>query len=812
MKIPLSWISQYTDVSSLLTSKGAKELAHLYSIHTAEIDGIEEVGLEDRVVVAKVVATRPHPDSDHLNLVELDCGPLGVRHIVCGAENVRTAKYVAVALVGAKLGVERDFEIKLSTIRGQASEGMICSEDELGLQEERAPGIMQLEKHFSESLLASKLGTPFYDLEVTIPGNGSDTYSFPLKDTIFEIDNKFITNRPDLFSAEGNAREFGAIFSLPFTPYNGKLPTISGKLSVQIDSPHVLAYELISIENIQARISPLGIDQMLQKAGISPKYDLVDITNSVMTELGQPMHAFDAEKVTGNITVRQARDGEVMLALDSKEYTLTSKDIVIADSEKVLAIAGIIGGINSAVSETTKNVYFESACFDPVSIRLTSQRLAVRTDSSMRFEKSLDPTLASRALPRVFDILKFLGKSGKNTGTFSYLDQTKVRDITIHTDLDFVEKKLGLKVSKERTEDILARLGFEASFAGDTFSVRVPSWRATKDISIKEDIVEEIGRINGYEQVPNTPITGPFSIATKNKAIELRDRINAYFSAEGFFETYNYSFSHQNKDALVGYTDDTSAVHIQNAFNVEYTMMRRSMVPNLLEVTAENLKQQKKFSFFEIGKVFEKLGENKFTEKKALAGVMVGQDMANLRTILDGFVRSLLPRVDFTVKQGMEIAYLHPNKSGFYAIDGELVISFGSLHPGVAESFGLANADILLFEVDYQKLSDLFASASYRFAEIGKYPGITRELNFVFEETVPVSNVITKIASVNPILSNFSVVDTFRDVTKIGEGKKSVTFSFLIQDMAKTITDEEALVIQEQIIAKLEGEGVSLRK
>lgn len=813
MKIPLSWISQYTDISPLLSLKGAKDLGHLYSIHTAEIDGIEEVGVEDRVVVAKVISARPHPDSDHLNLVELDCGLLGTRNIVCGAENVRTAKYVAVALVGAKLGAERDFEIKLSKIRGEASEGMICSEDELGLQEDRAAGIMVLENHFPESLLESKLGTPFYNLEVTIPGNGTPSYSFPLKDTIFEIDNKFITNRPDLFSAEGNAREFGAIFSLPFTPYMGKLPAISGKLSVQIETPNVLAYELISMENIGAGISPLGIDQMLRKAGIAPKYDLVDITNSIMTELGQPMHAFDAEKVVGDIRVRQARDGETMLALDSKEYTLTNKDIVIADSEKVLAIAGVIGGMNSAVSETTKNVYFEAACFDPVSIRLTSQRLAIRTDSSMRFEKSLDPTLAVRSLPRIFDLLKFLGKNGSCTGAFSYLDQTKVRDISITTDLTFVEKKLGLKIPKDRVEDILVRLGFETTFTGDTFSVKVPSWRATKDISIKEDIVEEIGRINGYELVPNTPITGPFSIAEKNESIELRNRINAYFSSEGLFEAYNYSFSNQKKDATIGYSDDSNAVHIQNAFNVEYTMMRRSMVPNLLEVTAENLKQQKKFGFFEIGKVFEKMSENEFTEQKALSGVLVGEDITVLRTLLDGFLRTILPGKVFQVEQGIEnIASFHPNKSGRYMIDGEVLISFGSLHPGVAESFGLANAEVLLFEVDFGRLSHHFATASYKFSEIGKYPGITRELNFVFSETIPVSTIISKIASVSPLLSNFSVVDEFRDAVKIGEGKKSISFSFLIQDLTKTITDEEALIIQEKIITKLEGEGVSLRK
>lgn len=591
---------------------------------------------------------------------------------------------------------------------------------------------------------------------------------------------------------------------------------------------------MVSVENIQSGTSPLGIDWILRKAGLSPKFDLVDITNYIMTELGQPMHAFDAEKVVGTLTVRQARDGETVLALDSKEYALTSKDVVIADSEKVLAIAGVIGGMSSAISETTKHVYFESACFDPVSVRLTSQRLAIRTDASMRFEKSLDPTLASRAMPRVFDLLAFLGKDGVCTGAFSYLDSAKVRDITIETNLDFVEKKLGLRISKERTEEILRRLGFEAAFAGDTFSVRVPSWRATKDISIKEDLAEEIGRINGYELVPDTPILGPFSIARKNESIELRDRINTYFSSERLFEVYNYSFSNQNQDAIIGFSDDSNAVHIQNAFNVEYTMMRRSMIPNLLKATAENLKQQKKFSFFEIGKIFEKLETlprslttpqegNYFSEKKALAGVMVGQDITSLRTILDGFLRTVLPGTVFAVEQGItpsspallllkEKGVYHPNKSGRYMIEGEMLISFGSLHPGVAESFGLSIAEVLLFEVDYQKLSRHFTTADHRFSEIGKYPGITRELNFVFAETTPVSTIIAKIASVSPLLSNFSVVDEFRDAVKIGEGKKSISFSFLMQDLTKTITDEEALVIQEKIIKKLEGEGVSLRK
>jgi len=297
MKIPLSWISAYTNIDTLLEQKGTKDLAHLYSIHTAEIDGIEEIGTEDKVVVAKVLSSKPHPDSDHLNLVEVDIGSLGRKQIVCGATNVVGAHYVALATVGSKLGSARDFEIKLSKIRGETSEGMICSEDELGLQEDRAVGIMRLEDHFDEVLLESKLGTPFFDLELQIPGNGTESYSFPIRDTIFEIDNKFITNRPDLFGVVGNAREFGAVFSLPFADYVGKMSTKPAAIKVNIESPNVSSYILASIKNTPVGKSPLGIDLMLRKSGQSPKYDLVDMTNFIMTELGQPTHVFDADKV-----------------------------------------------------------------------------------------------------------------------------------------------------------------------------------------------------------------------------------------------------------------------------------------------------------------------------------------------------------------------------------------------------------------------------------------------------------------------------------------------------------------------------------
>lgn len=378
--------------------------------------------------------------------------------------------------------------------------------------------------------------------------------------------------------------------------------------------------------------------------------------------------------------------------------------------------------------------------------------------------------------------------------------------------MDFIRTKIGTHIPDDRAQDILTRLGFDTQIVNEKITTRVPSWRASKDINIREDIAEEIGRVYGYDNVPNTPVHGPLSIARRNPDIELRNRINAYFSAQGLFEVYNYSFSNGEKDAKIGFSDDSNAVHIKNAFNVEYTVMRRSLIGNLLSSAETNLKRSESFGFFEIGKIFFKRAENDFTETKSIAGVLVNRDLASLRAILDGFLRSIVSGVTTNLTQGTDIAWLHPNKSGIYTVDGAPLISFGSLHPQTAAAFGLSDARVLVFEIDAVKLASLVATASLSFSEIPKYPGVTRELNFVLAERTPVQEVIEKIAHVSPLLSDFSVADIFRDEQKVGVDKKSVTFSFTIRNPEKTITDEEALAIQNTIIKKLEKEGVELRK
>lgn len=805
MKIPLSWVGLFSPVSETLSQYGAKPLAHEYSIRTAEIEGVETYAFDPKIVVGRVVSTEKHPDSDHLNLVKVCVGGEDVRNIVCGAANVVGAKYVALATEGATLG--EDFVIKRAKIRGQESNGMICSLDELGLQSERAEGIFRLEEKYGEDLLESRLGTPFGELPLEIPGLDGKTFSASLNDVVFEIDNKFITNRPDLFSVEGNAREFSALFDLPFSPYVSKLPEAQ-KLEVRIESNRVLAYRLLSVKNVSVKESPLAVRVLLGRTGGNPKLDLVDLTNYVMTELGQPMHAFDADKVVGIVRVRLAMAGESLLALDGKKYALTTEDLVIADEEKVLAIAGVIGGASSAVSEGTKNILIESATFDPHSVRLTAQRTGCRTDASTRFEKSLDPLLTGRALSRSLDLLRFFGNDFSVESGFDYLDASRVNDISVSLELPFVASKLGIDIPKAEVERILSKLGFAHEIAGTKLTVKVPSWRATKDVSISEDMVEELGRVYGYDKIAEKAVSGPISLSPRNRTLEFRNAVLSHFVSLGFSEAYAYSFSNAEKDASIGFSNMSNAVRILNAVSAEYTHMRRSPAALLFQAASENAKHTESFSFFEYGKVHFKNGENDFSEKRSLAGVSYASSALEARESVLSFLSRVTPRAEASVSQGVDAAkfpFLHPGKSGTVTLAGKPVAVFGSVHPKVAEKYGFGETPVSYFEIDPEAVFELAAEfGEPAFAEISKFPGVERELNFVMDERDSAGKAAEIIASASPLVSNVSVIDVYRDAVKVGEGKRSVTFSFRVEDPEKTITDTEAFAILSSAIAKME--------
>ncbi len=336
---------------------------------------------------------------------------------------------------------------------------MICSLDELSLADERAEGILILEECIDETTLEKSIGKPVFDLTLPFPGRDGEIFFVPLRTTVFEIDNKFITNRPDLFSVEGNAREFAAIFRQDFIADDPKQIAEISEFSAKIETDAVQSAHFMLYENALTRKSVFdGVTHLLHASGIATKYTHVDITNAIMTELGQPMHAFDYEKVRGMIRIRKAHDGETIDALNGKTYTLTPDDVVIADDSGPISIAGIMGGMSTAVTESTTRVVYEAVCFDATTVRRTAQRLGIRTDASTRYEKSLDPLLPERATRRLGDYMQFYGYDRAPAKTFHFLDTTKLRDITVSCSHAFLTSRIGADISPEKIHDILVRL------------------------------------------------------------------------------------------------------------------------------------------------------------------------------------------------------------------------------------------------------------------------------------------------------------------------------------------------------------------
>lgn len=810
MKTPLNWISLYTPLQTLLSQQSVEELAHIYSIHTAEIDDIQTHSIE-KIVIWKILQCDKHPESQKLSVCQVNIGNGVTETILTAAPNVTNATYVPVATVWAKLSP--DFVIWERKMAGMTSRGMICGADEIWLARESDGGIMILENIWEKSLLENMIGQSVFDLTVDFPWIGNKIYNYTLWDTTFEIDNKFITNRPDLFGIYGNAREWGAIFDIDFKSYlPQKKYHCKTAFPLKISTDRCIAYHAIKMEDISVWTMPLGIQLMMDRSDLTTKMDIVDITNCILNEFGQPMHVFDADKVQGGIEVRLARPWETILALNDIEYILTEEDMIIADDTWPIAIAWVIGGKNSAVCMDTKSVIWESATFDANSIRLTAQRHNIRTDASTRYEKSLDPLLSAFVIDRVFDYLDFLQKNINITAMSSYVDESQINHIELEIDYNFISTKAGKKIQKKTILSILEKLWFDVLADEHKAKITVPSWRASKDISIEEDIVEEVLRIYGYDQIEPTPLNANLSISRKNIDHRLRDTALQFWKDAWWNEVYNYSFTNENRDKQVFLDDMTYSIGIQNAYNVEYTHMRRTLAIGLFENIAKNLKYQQDLQFFEIGSIYLKniahndnfawlldcINPKPYGESTMIAGASTWDDISSLRKNIELFLWEIFGYIP-NVHQENILPFLHPGISGEYRIKNATIVRFGRVHPEVVESFSLTE-NTLYWEMDMQALLNGFLKKETQMMPISKYPSITREINFVMNENVRTGDIAKVIEKFHPYIHSVIVNSVYADANHIESWKKSVNFAFMIQSHDHTISDEEALKIQDDII------------
>lgn len=802
MKISLNWIRQFVDVPKDLQ---AEEFGKLFTLRTAEVEEvIDQSKAYENMVIGKIEKIEKHPDADKLQVTQTNVGKETLQ-IVCGAPNIKEGMLVPVALNGAKVrwhGEGDLVELKKAKIRGVESNGMICAGEEIGL----APtpdGIADL------SRLHAKPGTSLSE-------------ALNLNDIILDIDNKALTHRPDLWGHYGHAREVAAILNLPLNPFttNVKFSPAGENLSIEVkDTKACPRYLGVIIEGIKVEESPAWMQEKLQATGHSTFNTIVDATNYVLEEVGQPLHAFDADKIEGGIIVRMAKDKEKLTTLDGEERTLSTEDLVIADHKKAVALAGVMGGDNSKVEEGTTRILIEAANFDAATARRTSGRQSLRTDAVQRFEKSLDPNLAEIALNRLCELILEICPGAKIASPKVDIKNFDETPKTVVVDMDRVRSKIGAAVANEQAEEILEKLEFKIlKKDGEKRTVEIPSFRATKDIEIEEDLTEEIGRMFGYENVQPVLPSSAIRLPEENTERKLKHRAREILSKGlGMNEVYNYSF-YSLKDIQKALIPEELHIKVENYLSENQTHMRVSMVPGMLHNVELNLKNYPEFNIYEIGRTYVDLQEYFPIEEKKICGMIIRgkKHKGDVFYEAKGAVEKLL---SFFQTQGMELQkgeslapYAHPNKyAGYYLKkDSTEIARVFELHPLVARNFNLENVKIGVFEVNFTQLAALGAR-EMKYKPIPRFPSSEFDVSVVIDQTVEIGEMQKQMTGADKQLIERVTLFDLYEGENIPKGKKSCAFKIVLRAADRTLKDEETKKVQEEVFARLQKLGGEIR-
>ncbi|MFA6285289.1 MAG: phenylalanine--tRNA ligase subunit beta [Parcubacteria group bacterium] len=784
MKYSYNWLKELSG-----TKLSPEKMADLLMMHSFELEEIltAETGLE-RVVVGEIKAIKKHPNADRLQLTKVNIGKQTL-DIVCGAMNIANGQKVPVALDGAKL--LSGIVIKETEIRGVKSKGMLCSEKDMGIGEDHE-GIM---------ILPSKAKV----------GEGLGTY---IGSNDFQIQLDVLANRGhDALSHVGMAREICALENKKLK-YNfgnfAKKNSKEAKFGIKIKDPKLCRrYIGTLIEGIDVTPSPEWIQTRLKVCGVRPINNIVDITNYVMLETGQPLHAFDSKKTTGNIIVRRAKNGEVVKLLDEKEYRLNENNLVIADSKKALALAGVMGGFESSISSDTSSIILESANFDPVNIRKTRVGCGLNTESSYRFERDIDPNLAEIAMARAIDLIKkFCGKNIKIASTAD-MYPNKINPWKIRLELAYADKLLGEKVSLIRIKTILENLGMSVKSGTKYFDVEIPTIRL--DLKTQEDLIEEIGRIYGYENIFAKAPCIELQTPMRNEQRILEDKLRDILIGSGFSEMMNYSFYSQSDIEKCG-LDAKNHFEVANPMNPDQQYMRTSLIPGILKNIELNLKNFEKFSIFEIGRIYLDPNAKIPDERAILSGALV--DLENKKNIffeLKGKMEALLDclgieSADF-VEPKLAGTIFHPSRTVVIKANGKIIGCLGEINPQVSSEYKIKTR-VAAFELNIADILSL-SSLQKEYKSISKFPSVKRDVSMYIDEKTKYADIKSKIYNAGgKLVLGVELFDIFEK-----EGEKSMALRVEIGSREKTLTSEEIDGVTKKIIEKLEKDlKVKVRK
>jgi phenylalanyl-tRNA synthetase beta chain len=769
VKFSYNWIREF--VPGL--TQAAAPLERLITMKTAECEGIEEEGALLAIArVARVEAVEPIADSHNVKAL-IDAGALGRKTVVCGAKNCRPGILTAYAPIGKKI------------VSGVESDGILASGAELGVNKDHE-GIVELA-----------------DVEVGEPLPRCEP------DAAIEIDNKSITHRPDLWGHHGMAREVAAILGLPLTdPAKLELlPKGEAAIRVQIEDLSLCPrYSALVFENVTVQSSPLWLQYRLTSIGLNPINNIVDMTNFVMAELAQPMHAFDADLLHGDtIFVRPAKAGEQFTALNDEEYTLEANNLVIADASGAIALAGVIGGKGSAISEKTTRVVLESANFQASSVRKTSAGIKLRTDASMRFEKAQDPANTVRGLARAIELLREVSPGIRLVGGVADVRKEAVPPPPIELPLAWLQRKLGRAIEAGEVRRILESLAFGVSEPQPgVFSVTVPSWRATKDVSIKDDLVEEVGRMIGYDSIaPVAPLV-PASVPPANPSRRFQHDVRNLFVDNGFTEVYNYSFLSEESVRAFGF-DPAEHIRVTNPIASDQELMRASLLPGVWRNVTENAKHRESFRLFEIGLEIHRLPEGLPNEVPHLVAAYYdrsGDGQAGLFE-LKRMAECLLPEAQTVPAAARE--FEHTARAGEIRVGGQAVGRLFELHPRLVETGRAAILDLDL------RLVEALSVGETKYTPIRRYPSSAFDLSVLAGLREQAGKLEAAIAGFGgPLLEKVEFVRQYAG-PPLADGVKSVSYRVTVGSSERTLSSDEIAAIRTAIIEGMRGLGYELR-
>lgn len=797
MYLSYKWLKQYLpEIPDLVD----KELQDRITSSLAEVEETKTLGENlSKIVVGDIKKIKPHPGSDKNSVLVVDTGDKRSKTIVCSAKNIKEGQKVPVALPGGQvlhpkdnLGEQKVLSVKEVEIKGEKSQGMLCSLKELGLSDDHE-GIWILSE----------------DTEV-----GTDLVEH-IQDVTIEIENKSLTHRPDCFSHLGIARELSAIFRTPFKYEESDeplIPTKSLPLVVKVqDQKLCKRYTAIVLQGIKVKESPLWLKLRLLACGVRPVNNIVDATNYIMLDMGQPLHAFDYEKLSApRIIVRTAKRGEKIETLDGKKRDLNSTHLLICDPEQAIGVAGVMGGANTEISNSTKDIIIESANFEMYNNRRTGKELGIRSEANTRFEKGPDPNITLPALVKAVElILEIAG--GEIASEVIDIYPEEVKETEIDFEIGNISKLLGIDVSKEQSIDIFKSLHFEIispEASTNSLKLKVPTFR--RDLLIEEDLLEEVARIYGYDQFEPSLPSRDLTPAPQNLERIFERKVKTTLSSLGFDELYTYSFSGEESYSKT-LLDTKNCLKLKNPVSPELEYLKNSLIPNLLEKVVINQANFDTLNIYELSRAYQKelSTEGIPNQPKNIAGLISKNAdeeelLLSLKELLAEFFEKIII-YNVTFERTKNIDYLHPSQQWFMKSKNKVIGHIGNIHPLVKANWDI-KANTTIFVLDFQTLFDL-QGKKRKYKQVPKYPQVTRDLSFWIDRSIEASVIEEKLMNIkSKNIASIRIRDIYKTTKK--KDKKSITIQIVLQSKTHTLTEKditEDMKLVAQAVEKMKG-------